>query len=158
MTTKILNRLKKFGKNERSSFPYWFNHVIAFNLVAIKLGVWRFRFLFHDFEKPWLKLFMKDYKKVQKWHRKRNSHHLENIFQKVKANKTHKADWIGLICDWECSRYTKISSPLTAREELDKLIENGDISKKYGNDTYDGLTFSAIVCKNIYPLLNKLKI
>ena len=46
---------KKFTKEQRSSFSYWFYHVLAFNLVAKELHCWKLKYLFHDFEKPWLK-------------------------------------------------------------------------------------------------------
>lgn len=92
------NRFKKIDKSERSSFPYWFNHWKAFNAVAIELGVWKSKYLFHDIEKPFLKLFLKDYNKVQKWHRTHNRHHLE-----YKGKKDYEA----MVIDWECSRHAK---------------------------------------------------
>src|SRR5574344_1786585 len=49
---------KKFKKEDKSSFPYWFSHWCAFQLVALSLGVWRPRHLLHDIEKPWLKLVL----------------------------------------------------------------------------------------------------
>ena len=66
-----------FDKSQRSKFDYWFAHWCAFNMTALNLGVWKFKYLFHDIEKPWLMLLWKDYTRVQQWHRKHNSHHLE---------------------------------------------------------------------------------
>ena len=74
MLQEKLNKLRRFGKDERSSFPYWFAHWKAFNMVALQLGHWKFKYLFHDIEKPWLMLLWKDYKRVQKWHRAHNTH------------------------------------------------------------------------------------
>lgn len=103
-----------FTKADRSTFPYWFAHWCAFNMTALVLKQWKFKYLFHDFEKPWLKLFMKDYKKVQKWHRCHNNHHLEY---------PGKKDWMAMYIDWECSRFTKQASPLTAYEEMKKKVQ-----------------------------------
>ena len=72
-----------FDKSQRSSFKYYFAHLCAFNMTALNLGVWKFKYLFHDFEKPWLMLIWKDYPKVQKWHRTHNRHHLEYAGDKV---------------------------------------------------------------------------
>ena len=105
---------KKFTKDERSSFSYWYYHWKAFNLLALSLGVWKFKYLFHDCEKPWLRLFF-DYKKVQEIHRRNNSHHLE-------YKNAPDYDWEAMVIDWECSRYTKIAAQLNAREECDRKI------------------------------------
>lgn len=104
-----------FDKSERSSFKYWFAHLCAFNMTALNLKVWKFKYLFHDFEKPWLMLFWKDYKRVQTWHRKHNRHHLEYAGNKI-------YDFEAMIIDLECSRFTKSASPLTARDEYTKNI------------------------------------
>lgn len=105
-----------FSKKERSTFPYWFAHWCAFNLTALNLKVWKFKYLFHDIEKPWLMLLWKDYPKVQQWHRKHNRHHLE-----YDGNKGY--DYDSMIIDWECSRLTKAESPMTAREEAIRLLQ-----------------------------------
>ena len=142
---KILNGLKKFDKEQRSSFSYWFNHWLAYNLVAIKLGVWKPKWLLHDVEKPWLKLFWGDYKRVQKWHKHHNKHH---IFYGRRAG-INKVDWLAAVIDWECSRYTKHAAQKTARQEVDFLLTQ---KEKY--------TFFEIqeIKKNCYPILNYLNI
>ena len=104
-----------FTKEERSTFPYWFAHWCAFNLTALNLRIWKFKYLFHDIEKPWLKLFLKDYTKVQKIHRLTNRHHLEYMGKKG-------IDCEALIIDWECSHYTKQKSQLKCREEVLRKI------------------------------------
>lgn len=103
-----------FTKEERAGFKYWFAHWCAFNMTALNLGVWKFKYLFHDIEKPWLKLLWGDYKKVQKWHRLHNSHHME-----------YPGDWDGeaMVLDWECSRFTKEASPMTARQTFTYFID-----------------------------------
>ena len=106
-----------FDKSQRSKFDYWFAHWCAFNMTALNLGVWKFKYLFHDIEKPWLMWIWKDYKRVQKWHRKHNRHHLEYSGKKG-------YDFEAMIIDWECSRFTKLASPLTARGEYEKNILN----------------------------------
>lgn len=115
-------KFKKFDKSQRSSFSYWFWHFLAFNLVAIELKAWKPKYLFHDIEKPWLKLIWRDYSKVQKWHRTHNSHHLE-----YKGER----DWPAMVIDWECSRYTKYAAPRTAIEEAEFKLNDG--SMNYGD-------------------------
>ena len=103
--------MKKFDKSQRSTFPYWFWHWLAFNITAKRLGVWKFKYIFHDMEKPWLKLIW-DYKKVQTWHRTHNDHHLQY---------GKKIDLVEMAIDWECSRMTKTSCPLNARQEWERV-------------------------------------
>lgn len=103
-----------FSKNDKSSFPYWFAHWCSFQLCALNLGIWKFKYLFHDFEKPWLKLFL-PYKKVQKWHREHNKHHLEYGLK----YGFNKVDWYALMIDWECSHMSKKQAPLLARETME---------------------------------------
>ena len=104
-----------FSKEERSTFPYWFAHWCAFNMTALNLRVWKFKYLFHDIEKPWLRLFW-DYEKVQRWHRYHNNHHLEYMYRGT-------IDIEAMLIDWECSRFTKEASTLTARQEWEKLVD-----------------------------------
>lgn len=104
-----------FSKEERSTFPYWFAHWCAFNMTALNLRVWKFKYLFHDIEKPWLRLFW-DYEKVQRWHRYHNNHHLEYMYRGT-------IDIEAMLIDWECSRFTKEASTLTARQEWEKIVE-----------------------------------
>lgn len=124
-----------FTKSERSTFAYWFAHWCAFQMTALNLKVWKVKYLFHDIEKPWLKLFV-NYKKLQKWHREHNSHHLE-----------YKGKWDveSMIIDWECSRFTKAEAQLNAYNTLKKTMKKSD-SKEYRQKLY----------KNIAPVLYDL--
>lgn len=122
-----------FDKNERSSFSYWFAHWCAFQMTALNLHTWKFRFLFHDIEKPWLKLIW-PYEKVKKFHRTHNHHHPEC---------QGKKDWLGMVIDWECSRFTKTAAPMNARETLESM-------KIRKPEWYPEMK------KNIEPILNKL--
>lgn len=119
--------LMGFDKSERSSFSYWFAHWCAFQMCALNLRRWKFKYLFHDFEKPWMKLFCK-YKTVQKWHRNHNSHHLEYGLK----HGWDKVDWEALIIDWECSRFTKTEAQLDAYETM--KLELDTKWKEYYND------------------------
>ena len=121
-----------FTKQERSTFKYWFAHWCAFQMVALVKKLWKPKYLFHDIEKPWLKLFW-DYKKVQKFHRNHSNHHLEYYIR-----KPNKFDFYAFCIDMECGRYTKESSPLTAREyiglekeKLLKLLDGDEDNFKY---------------------------
>ena len=89
-----------------NNFKYWFAHWCAFQMVALNLKSWRFRFLFHDVEKPFLLLFL-PHKLVSRIHRKLNRHHVEFIFPKY-------YDKLGMIIDWECARFTKEDKQLDA--------------------------------------------
>ena len=146
MLNIILGKMefKKFDKNQRSSFSYWFNHWKAFNYIAWKLGVWQPKYLLHDIEKPWLKLFLRDYKKVQKWHREHNSHHLEY----GRIHGLNRMDWLGAIIDWECSRLTKLSALKTAREETERLLSKHDSPCSFDEKEE--------IRKNCLPILNNL--
>jgi len=164
---KELNSLRKFDKEDRSSFPYWFNHWAAYNLVAIKCGHWRLKYLFHDWYKPWLKLFM-PYEDVQKFHRTHSNHHLEWLDNKIdEANSDtncflkvydllHKYDYDGTIIDWECSRYTKEAAKLTAYEEYNKLFNFGE--DKFLEKYPQVKPYYAYVSKRFRESLRKLKL
>lgn len=101
-----------FTKEERSSFGYWFAHWCAFQMTALNLHIWKPKYLLHDIEKPWLKLFWRDYSKVQAFHRTHNNHHVEYLFD----HDIHDFDIDAYIIDNECSRFTKQASPVRARE------------------------------------------
>lgn len=105
-----------FTKSERAGFGYWFSHWCAFQLTALRLGCWKFRFLFHDIEKPWLRLFL-PYEKVQKIHRKRSRHHLEYF----RNHTAEQVDWLAMVIDWECSPLTKWDAPRNAVDTLNHL-------------------------------------
>ena len=128
-----------FTKEERSGFKYWFAHWCAFQMTALNLKCWKFKYLLHDIEKPWLKLIWKNYNKVQRWHRSHNPHHLEYYF------KNKNADWEAMVIDWECSRFTKESAQLAAREEMRRKIN------KYPE-------LEKILTTHLLPILNKLGI
>ena len=140
---KWLNKLHKFDKKDRSSFPYWFSHWAAYNLIALKLGVWKPKWLLHDIEKPWLKLIWRDYKRVQKWHKHHNKHH---IFSGRRYG-LNKVDWLAAVLDWESSRYSKNASLLTARQETEAILNE---RKKYTDDEREEIR------KNVLPILNYL--
>lgn len=134
--------MKKFTKADRSTFAYWFAHWCAFQLVALNLHIWKFKYLFHDIEKPWLKLFL-PYKKLQTWHREHNRHHLEYGIK----NGFDKIDWEALMIDWECSHITKEQCPLLARDTILHEISK-DKWKSY----------ESIIRKNLEPLLDKYEL
>lgn len=101
-----------FTKAHRAGFKYTFAHWCSYQMTALNLGVWKWKYLFHDIEKPflliWFKLLKKTepYKHVQKWHRYNRRHHIEH--KNIDAEAT--------IIDWECSRFTKTAHPETAYE------------------------------------------
>lgn len=134
---------KKFTKDDRSTFSYWYNHWKAYNYVAWKLGVWKPKWLLHDIEKPWLKLFWGDYKRVQRYHKFHRNHH---IFYGRRYG-LNKVDWLAAVLDWECSRYTKLQAPKTAREETMSLLKE---ERKYTADEREAIRV------NVIPILDYL--
>ena len=105
-----------FTKKDRASFKYTFAHWCAYNMTALNLCVWKPHYLLHDVEKPFLMLLWKDYKKVQKWHRSHNKHHIEYFLGHGDC------DFDGMVIDYECSRYTKLAAPLNGMEEFQRKI------------------------------------
>lgn len=122
---KEFQRINGFGKEERSSFPYWFAHWCAYQMTALVLGAWKPRFLLHDFEKPWLKLVM-PYKKLQARHRRKSAHHLEYGL----LHGWEELDAEALVIDWECCRFTKTKAQLDARQTLEYEVSR-DKWKRY---------------------------
>lgn len=136
-----------FTQAERSTFPYWFAHWCAYQMTALNCNAWKFKYLFHDIEKPFLKLFL-DYPKVQKLHRTYNRHHpewLENHLAAYSDKLTDEKinqfldrfDYEGAIIDWECCHFTKTEEPLDAHDEYKRLLTYVDFYEKYPNITFN---------------------
>ena len=106
----------RFDRNDRSTFPYWFAHWCAFNITALNYKRWKTKYLLHDIEKPFLKLFM-SYPKLQRMHNLIHKHHLLHYF--VKKN----ADWEAMFIDWECGRLTKQQCPRNAVNEYYRIFK-----------------------------------
>lgn len=69
----------------------------------------------HDFDKIFMLLLTnKSVKEIQKTHRNKAKHHVNN---QVKTEK----DYIQMVIDWECARYSKPDKQLNARQTLDKF-------------------------------------
>lgn len=101
--------MKLFPESQKSSFAYWFAHWRSFNLTAMLLGVWKFKYLFHDIEKPFLMWMWKDYPRVREWHRTHARHHWQ-----YKGKKGY--DFMAMVIDWECSRFSKADAQMNAWE------------------------------------------
>lgn len=103
----------KYLKINKERVRYSLNHRKAFRSVEKQLiGHNTFRSLFHDLDKVILYNFF-DYKDVHNFHRNHMKHH------SIKA-KTHN-DFIQMVIDWECARFTKSDKPLNARDTLYKF-------------------------------------
>lgn len=127
---KVYKTFDMFTKKDRSSFKYWFAHWCGFQLTALNLGIWKPKYLLHDAEKPWLKLLWRgDYKRVQKWHRTHNRHHLEYGLE----HGWDAIDWEALMIDWECCGLSKQEAQLDARETLEYEIQR-EKWKPYANE------------------------
>lgn len=143
-----------FTKEERSGFKYWFAHWCAFQMTALNLKCWKFKYLFHDIEKPWLKLLIGDYSKVQSIRRKRNKHHIQYWIDKQFNVK--KVDWEAMVIDWECSRFTKLSAQLNARDTLE--IEFEYLQKLKNDNVLINDDVINVFRENIENVLNKLNL
>lgn len=113
----------KYIKINKERVKYSLNHRKAFREVEKQLlGHNTFRSLFHDLDKVILYNFF-DYKQVHNFHRNHMRHH------EVKA-RTYN-DFVQMVVDWECARFTKPDKPLNARETLYKIyphLENNIVS------------------------------
>ena len=128
--------MKLFAESQKSTFAYWFAHWRAFNFTAMLLGVWKFKYLFHDIEKPFLMWWWKDYPRVREWHRTHARHHFQ-----YKGNRGY--DYEAMVIDWECSRFTKEDAQMNAWETwLDAIIH----TPKYSDALIEG----------VLPILEKL--
>lgn len=122
-----------FSKEQRGTFKYWFAHWSAYQMTALNLGCWKFKYLFHDVTKPWMLCWAKvfhradPYAWVQRKHRSSSAHHLEAYneteIRTVQQGKPHSTiiiqfpDVQAMLIDWECSRFTKQTEPRNAFEE-----------------------------------------
>lgn len=99
-------------QNRINSILYTLKHRKAFLKVEkMLLGHNTIRGHLHDLDKVILKLFLsKD--AVKRIHRNYSRHHSKNAHT--------KQDYIQMVIDWECARYTKPDKPLNARETLYK--------------------------------------
>lgn len=93
------------------NFKYWFRHWRAFQKIAMRYHCWKPRFIFHDIEKPFFQIFLK-HATVTRIHRKLNRHHVDFLFPKYR-------DYLGMVIDWECARFTKPNEPLNARQTME---------------------------------------
>ena len=117
-------------------------HWCAYQMTALNLGVWKFKYLFHDITKPWLmayaRIFHREnpYKWVQQYHRSHSSHHLQHYqeWHVLSYDNDNHAVWEmgyqggldieAMLIDWECSRYTKTASPWDARTYYESFCQD----------------------------------
>ena len=151
-----------FKEEDKSSFPYWFAHWCAYNMTALVHNGWKFKYLFHDAEKPYMRLFM-PYVKVRVKHRKMNRHHPEWLNYRLGKYETptpkqvkrllKRFDFEAAIVDWECSRFTK-PKVLTARQEFERLTDETN-----NNPFFQRYPFIFLYCKEEFKegLINAMK-
>ncbi len=112
-----------FTADQKAGFSYTIAHALAYNATALSLGCWKPKYIFHDWEKPWMMLIAKyilrkkePYKWVREWHRTHRRHHVQYYRPATMNHDGRHISPIETIIDWECSRFTKESSPETAYE------------------------------------------
>lgn len=102
----MVNSIKK----RFDTIDYTWQHKKAFLRVEKQLlGYNTIRGYMHDLDKIFLKIFLNS-KTVHNIHRRHSRHH------ELKAHT--KEDYVQMIIDWECARFTKPDKPLNARETL----------------------------------------
>lgn len=102
-----------FTKNQRTAIQYSKVHRIAFrNLEKRLLGKNTIRGFFHDVDKIILYHFL-PIEFVHKCHRWWSWHH-------ERRAKTYE-DFVQMVIDWECARFTKLDKPLNAYDTLYKF-------------------------------------
>ena len=104
----------KYRKENIAAIKYTKEHRKAFKKIEKEiLGHNTIRSIVHDLDKVIL-YNVWPHKKVKKFHRRTARHHIES---KAKKNRS---DYIEMIIDWECARYTKPDKPLNAYDTLYK--------------------------------------
>lgn len=104
----------KYRKENIGAIKYTLEHRKAFRKIEKELlGYNTIRSLFHDVDKVILYNIW-PHKKVKHFHRSTARHHVENNIKKTRN------DYIEMIIDWECARYTKPDKPLNAYDTLYK--------------------------------------
>ena len=105
----------KHRRANLGAIKYTLEHRKAFKKVEKELlGQNTLRSLVHDIDKVILYNFL-EHKKVKEFHRKTARHHVENNIKKTKA------DYMEMVIDWECARYTKPDKPLNAYDTVYKI-------------------------------------
>lgn len=105
----------KRRKENIGAIKYTKEHRKAFKEIEKELlGYNTWRSIVHDIDKVILYNIW-SHKRVKEFHRRTARHHVEN---KIKKNKN---DYIEMIIDWECARYTKPDKPLNAYDTLYNL-------------------------------------
>lgn len=96
------------------AIKYTKDHRKAFRKIEKEiLGHNTWRSIVHDLDKVILYNIW-PHNKVKNFHRSTARHHVENNIKKTRN------DYIEMIIDWECARYTKPDKPLNAYDTLYK--------------------------------------
>ena len=107
----------KYRKENIGAIKYTQDHRKAYKKIEKELlGHNTWRSYVHDLDKVILYNFL-PFEKVKKFHRNTARHH-ENSVRKTKN------DYIDMIIDWECARFTKPDKPLNAYDTLYKFYPN----------------------------------
>ena len=104
----------KYRKENNGAIKYTKDHRKAFRKIEKEiLGHNTWRSIVHDLDKVILYNIW-PHKKVKNFHRTTARHHSENNIKKTRN------DYIEMIIDWECARYTTPDKPLNAYDTLYK--------------------------------------
>ncbi len=104
----------KNRKDNLNAIKYTIEHRKAFKKIEKQLlGKNTWRSIVHDLDKVILYNFL-PFKSVKNFHRKTARHHDNSI-------KKNRNDYIEMIIDWECARFTKPDKQLNAYDILYKF-------------------------------------
>ena len=104
----------KHRKENIGAIKYTKDHRKAFRKIEKEiLGYNTWRSIVHALDKVILYNIW-PHNKVKSFHRRTARHHVENNIKKTRN------DYIEMIIDWECARYTKPDKPLNAYDTLYK--------------------------------------
>lgn len=93
-----------FSKKERNTLSYMFARWHAFNMIALNLKCWKFKYIFYDIDKIFCKLFGFD---IREWHKKHSRHHIEYLDN----HSPNDIDWDMVFIGWHCSQILNSIKP-----------------------------------------------
>jgi hypothetical protein len=110
--------MKQFVKEDRATWRYFWAHWFAVQMVAITVGAWKFKYLFHDWYKPWLKMFGVKYSKIQQYHRHHSKHHPEWLLSRLEKMDLRRESAYDLFdkFNWEEMLMHKTASPFKPKD------------------------------------------
>lgn len=93
-----------FNKLERNTLSYMFARWHAFNMMALNLKCWKFKYIFYNIDEILCRLFGFN---IHNWHKKHSKHHLDYL----ENHSPNKIDWDMVFIGWYCSKLLNDNKP-----------------------------------------------